>query len=190
MLPSVHETSWESGAPRAASAAGNRVAETPLELVGSGRQARVRGEFSVPLARDAPACGRRRPEGQAGARPALAADLPSEGDPGAHPGSRRPRLGVLHGPVDDPPRRGGDPQALRCSVPPEPPVASTSGTGLELPETGEAGSGAGRRGHRPLEAAALAAYKKTASSAESVGSLRFGESPKRMVEGDFDGAKG
>src|SRR6516225_5058474 len=32
--------------------------------------------------------------------------------------------------------------------------------------------------------------KKYASSAESVGSVRFGESPKRMVEGDFDGAKG
>src|SRR6516225_8535784 len=30
----------------------------------------------------------------------------------------------------------------------------------------------------------------SASSAESVGSLRFGESPKRMVERDFDGAKG
>src|SRR5437899_5257669 len=151
MLSCKDETSWEPGAARTTPAARDRVAEKEAEPVRSGRQTRMLGEFRVPVERAVSSRGRRRPEAEAGAGSSLKAESPAYEDAGTDSCSRSAGVRLLHGPVDHAPRGGGDPEALRDRVPPQPPLAVAERVGLELPEAGETCPGAGRGSHRPVE---------------------------------------
>src|SRR3989304_10083278 len=54
----------------------------------------------------------------------------------------------------------GDPQRVRYCIPPQPPMAAVAPRGLVLPGTRAPSDPAERRGHCPLEALQMAAYKK------------------------------
>lgn len=155
-----HATLWESGNSGEAPMARHRSAETGAKPVSGGCQSRQFGEFCVSMARD---FSRTRPAGTetaAGSGAPAQAERPSEAATDQDPCGRRPKLRLLHGPLDAKARGEGDPRALWDRLPPQPHVAIPPESGLERPEADKAGSGARREGHRALEALRLAAYKK------------------------------
>src|SRR6266571_4296621 len=161
MVSLPHATSWEPRAARAAPAAGHRAAEPGTRPVGRRRHARLCRGDGVPVACSLSQAGCRRTEGQTDPRPPLEVERAAAAGRDAAVAAWRRALRLLHRPVDHAPGCGVDPEEARRRLPPQSPLAAAAGLGLELPEAGNPGPGAERRGHRSLEAVSLAPYKKT-----------------------------
>jgi hypothetical protein len=156
-----HETSGDRSAAGTAAPTGDPAAHRGHEPVGSGARSECVGEFSVPLGSDVPA------KGSTWTGPPANAGAPTETVAGATRAvgagpAERPTGGRLSdGALDARARRGSHPALVWGAVPSVSRLAPAPPDGLELPETGAARHRTRRSGDRGVEAAALAAYKKT-----------------------------
>src|SRR5580765_189969 len=137
-----------------------------MEVVGGSQEDRLFSEFRVPMAPGVREEGRSRALVQTGSRKAPEAFRPPEAnvDPDSFKGGHK--LWAHHRSLDSEAGGGSDRAEAWGPLPSASCVAGLDRSGLELPETREAGAGARRGGHRPSETISLAAYKKTPKSLE------------------------
>lgn len=166
MLYWFHATLWKPEATRKAPPKGCRVAEKRMEAVGGSQEDWLFSEFRVLMAPGVREEGRSGALVQTGSRKASQAFRPPEAsvDPDSFKGG--PKLRVPHRSLDPEAGGGSDRAKVWSLLPSASCVAGLDWSGVELPETREAGAGAGRGGHRPLETIPMAAYKKTPKGLE------------------------
>ena len=191
MLYWFHATPWKPEATRKATPTGDRIAETRMEAVGGSQEDRLFSKLRVPMATGVREEGRSRAFVQTGSRKTPQAFHPPEAriDPDSFKGG--PKLRVHHRSLDPEASGGSDRAEVWSPLPSASCVAGLDRPGVELPETREAGAGAGRGGHRPLETISLAIYKKTPQSLGPTWcfwmSLAFCSSPASVGRGRQEG---
>lgn len=160
----MHETFWNTAAARTASAAGHRVAAGRNEFDPDRRPDRLRRKRGVLLAPSLSQERERRLAVKARSRqaPQTKPDAKKEVDAFAAEGAVV--LRVCHRPVDPKKNWAGDRKGIRDWLPPQPSLAVSDPSWLELPKTGEEGSGERRRENPALEALGVAPYKKRPSA--------------------------
>lgn len=156
-----YETSGDRSAAGTAAPTGDPAAQCGHEPVGSGARRECVREFRISLGGDVPANGGpwTGPPANAGAPTETVAGATRT--VGAGPAERPPGGRLSDGTLDACARRGRHPAPVWCAVPSVSRLAPAPSDGLELPETGAARIRTRRSGDRGVEAAALAAYKKT-----------------------------
>jgi hypothetical protein len=144
--------------------------------VGRRPSGRGGGEFRVSVAAGLPAEGRPRPGRQTDPRSAAPIVRGPKAPAGDVAGSRRRPRRVSHGALDAAAGGRADSRGVRGAVSPGACLEGADRAGLELPEAGAPRRRAGRSGDRPVEAAGLAADKKTplAGGRISSSSMRAG----------------
>jgi len=160
MLYFKHETQRNAKAARTAPPTCCRVAEKRVKSVGRGQEDWLLCEFGVSMAADLPEERRAGTKAQArsGKTPQALGTPEKSVDPDTFEGGFK--LWLSDGALDPAPGGGSDRATIRDLLSSPSCLAGLSRPGLELSEAREAGPGAGRRGHRALEALPLAPYKK------------------------------
>src|SRR2546428_10759297 len=161
MLALQHVTTdWQPRAPGETTPACHRVAERGMERLGGREEDGMRAKRRVCVVDHIPSARPWRVAGGAGPGAPAQADAPAEAGPVPDSAGGSAALWLLHGPLDPEAGGQGNRGALRGGLPFQPHVAVPAEPGLERPEAREAGPGARREGHRPLESLQGAAYKK------------------------------
>ncbi len=157
----MHETIRNPKATRKAAPTRCRAAEKRLYLVGSSKETRLFARLGVSLATDVPARRRGSHETKAGTRSAAKTEGRPETGLNTNFAEGGSFAGVPHRSMDPTAHRRSNRKTVWCGIPPQPSLALSDCSGLELPETRKASQGTRRSGHTALETLQMAAYKKT-----------------------------
>jgi hypothetical protein len=155
-----YETIWRPAATGAAAPASHRVAEKDQKPAGGVPEDRMFGEFSLPVVERVSEERLKGFKTEAGAGKAHEIDPASKTDGDTDSVKRSVELRVFDRPLDATPGGRSDRKAFWHFISPEPSMAVSAGTGVELPETGETGTGTEPEGNCTLEKEQLAVYKK------------------------------
>ena len=161
MVYYMHETIRNPKAARKAAPARHRAAEKKLYLVGCSKENRLFSKFGISLARDVSARRRRSHETKASARPSTKTESWPETSLDTNFAKRPSFAGISHRFMDHKTRRRSNRETVRRGLSPQPSLAFSNRSGLELPETREASQRTRRKSHTALETLQMAAYKKT-----------------------------
>lgn len=156
----MHETKRNPKATREATPTCNRIAEKRKQLVGSSKRNRLFGKFGISLAADLQTRRRGCLEIKAGARATDKTEIQTETCFNPYSIKGCSFLGLRHGFMDHPASSKSNRETLRHNLSPEPSVAFSNISGVELPEAREKGTGTGRVVNPTLETLQMAPYKK------------------------------
>ena len=156
----MHETKWNPKATRKATPTCNRCAKARKELVGSRKGNRLFCKFSISLATVLQTRRRGVLEIKAGARATDKTEIQPETCFKPYSIKGCSFLGLRHGFMDHPASSQSNRETLRDNLSPEPSVAFSNISGVELPEAGKTGTGTGRVENPTLETLQMAPYKK------------------------------
>ena len=155
-----YETIWRPTATGAAAPASHRVAEKDQKPAGGVPEDRMFGEFSLPLVERVSEERRKGFKTEASAGKAHEIDPASKKDGDTDFVKRSVELRVFNRCLDATSGGRSDRKPFWHFISPEPSMAVSAGTGVELPETGETGTGTEPEGNCTLEKEQLAVYKK------------------------------
>ena len=160
MISCMHETIWNPKATGTAPPTRPPVVGKRFDGVGCCPESRFFPQFGNSVEGPVQKRWAGRLETQACSRPFSQAEFSPEGEINQDSFERSFGLGFFHRPVD--PKEGcpGNRKGIRRGVPPQPPVAISDSSGLELPEAGETSPGKKPGEYRSLETLDMAPYKK------------------------------
>lgn len=166
-----HETPRNRTAAGGAAPTGHRVAKSGRQSVGCSTGGRVVREFGAPVVRIVPKEGNEGPAPATDPRPSCEVVVLPEGQAPKDFAERPPRGGVSDRLMDVRTRGRDDRPGLWRSVPSLSRVEAFERVSVELPKAGAPSLAERREGHRPLETASVAAYKKTPIEREPIWSF-------------------
>ena len=161
MVYYMYETIRNPKAARKAAPTRHRAAEKRLYFVGSSKETWLFSRLGVSLARDVSARRRGSHETKASTRPSTKTESWPETSLDTNFAKRASFAGIFHRFMDHKTRRRSNRETVRSGLSPQPSLALSNRSGLELPETREASQRTRRKSHTALEALQMAAYKKT-----------------------------